>query len=61
MKTTKSYAKRIKQTRTGKLISRMPGQDHFNAKERGRTKAVKSRARTLTVSSQVRRRFLAGV
>lgn len=60
MKTNKSYTKRIKVTRTGKLVVRKPGQDHFNAKERGRTKNEKSRAQSLTVTNAVRRRFLPG-
>jgi len=60
MKTNKSYTKRIKVTRTGKLVVRKSGQDHFNAKERGRTKGVKKRAQSLTVSNDVMRRFLGG-
>jgi len=58
MKTNKSYTKRIKVTRTGKLVARKPGQDHFNAKERGRTKGVKGRMQTLHLTKDVRRRFL---
>ncbi|HPS21254.1 MAG TPA: 50S ribosomal protein L35 [Candidatus Paceibacterota bacterium] len=33
MKTNKSYTKRLKLTKTGKLISRKPGFNHFNAKQ----------------------------
>jgi len=32
-KTNKSFAKRIKVTRRGKLVARKPGKNHFNAKE----------------------------
>jgi len=32
MKTNKSFAKRMKVTRTGKILTRKPGQNHFNAK-----------------------------
>lgn len=60
MKTNKSYSKRIRVTRTGKLVVRKAGQDHFNAKERGRTKNEKGRAQSLTVTNDVRRRFLPG-
>ena len=35
MKTNKSYAKRIKVTKNGKVVARRPGQSHFNAKESG--------------------------
>ncbi|HNW71515.1 MAG TPA: 50S ribosomal protein L35 [Candidatus Paceibacterota bacterium] len=33
MKTNKSYTKRLKITKNGKLISRKPGFNHFNAKQ----------------------------
>ena len=58
MKTNKSYTKRIRVTKKGKLVVRKPGQNHFNAKEGGRTKGVKKRAQSLTVSNRVRRSFL---
>lgn len=58
MKTNKSYTKRIRVTKKGKLIARKPGQNHFNAKEGGRTKGVKKRSQLLTVSKDIRRRFL---
>jgi ribosomal protein L35 len=32
-KTNKSYAKRLKLTKTGKIIGRTPGFNHFNAKQ----------------------------
>ncbi len=61
MKTNKSYSKRIRVTKTGKLIARRPGQNHFNAKERGNTKSSKRRTVTLAISNRVRRRFFPGV
>ncbi len=33
MKTNKSYTKRLKLTKNGKLIARKPGFNHFNAKQ----------------------------
>ena len=60
MKTNKSYTKRIRVTRKGKLVVRKSGQDHFNAKERGRTKGNKKRAQSLTLNSHLKRRFLPG-
>jgi len=60
MKTNKSYSKRIRVTKNGKLVVRKSGQDHFNAKERGRTKQVKKRAGSLQVTTAIRRRFLPG-
>lgn len=32
MKTNKSYAKRLKVTKNGKVLARKPGKCHFNAK-----------------------------
>ncbi|KND51346.1 MAG: hypothetical protein ABA06_03480 [Parcubacteria bacterium C7867-001] len=60
MKTNKSFTKRIRVTRKGKLVARKAGQDHFNAKERSRTKNAKKRAVSLTFSPQLRKRFLPG-
>lgn len=60
MKTNKSFTKRIRVSRNGKLVARKSGQDHFNAKERGRTKGVKKRALSLSLGKRVRRRFLSG-
>lgn len=60
MKTNKSFTKRIKVTRNGKLVARKSGQDHLNAKERGRTKGVKKRAVSLALNTRIRRRFLGG-
>jgi ribosomal protein L35 len=61
MKTNKSFSKRIRVTRKGKLVVRKSGQDHFNAKERGRTKGVKKRAASMEMTTGSRRRFLSGV
>jgi ribosomal protein L35 len=61
MKTNKSFSKRIRVTRTGKLVVRKAGQDHFNAKERGRTKGVKKRAQAMPMTTRQRRNFLSGV
>ena len=58
MKTNKSYQKRIRVTRKGTLVARKPGQNHFNAKERGRTKGLKGRANIIQVSNRIRRQFL---
>lgn len=42
MKTNKSFSKRLKVTKKGKLIARKPGFNHFNAKQ-SRTKQIGSR------------------
>jgi len=60
MKTNKSYTKRIRVTKTGKLVARAKGQNHFNAKERRSTRGTKKRAVSLALSNRVRRRFFPG-
>ncbi len=60
MKTNKSYSKRIRVTRTGKLIARVKGQNHFNAKASGAKRQAKRRDVSLVLSARVRRRFLPG-
>lgn len=60
MKTNKSYTKRIRVTRRGKLIARAKGQNHFNAKQSGSARAKKRRTVSLALTARVRRRFLPG-
>ncbi|HQT82641.1 MAG TPA: 50S ribosomal protein L35 [Candidatus Paceibacterota bacterium] len=60
MKTNKSYSKRIRVTRNGKLVVRVKGQNHFNAKASGATRSAKRRSVGLTLTAKVRRRFLPG-
>ncbi len=47
MKTNKSFTKRMKITRKGKLISRKPGKNHFNAKEKRSTQLAGNRSQEL--------------
>ena len=61
MKTNKSYSKRIRVTKTGKLIARAKGQNHFNAKERSSTRGAKRCTTTLHISNKSRSRFFPGV
>lgn len=61
MKTNKSYSKRIRVTRNGKLMVRVSGQNHFNAKQSGRARRSKRGAVALRLSAKVRARFLPGV
>lgn len=58
IKTVKSYAKRLKVTRTGKIIARKPGQNHFNAKERTRTSTSKRQTRAIHMNNDAKSRFL---
>lgn len=38
MKNNKSFSKRLRVTKNGKIIARTPGHNHFNAKESGSTR-----------------------
>lgn len=60
MKTNKSYTKRIRVTRNGKLLARAKGQNHFNAKQSGSERSAKRRSIQITLTAKVRRRFLPG-
>ena len=62
MKTNKSYTKRLRVTRNRKIVSRVPGQDHFNAKEGRRRQMQRRRSVSLTMvmNNKSRARFLPG-
>lgn len=60
MKTNKSYTKRLRVTRKGKIVARAKGQNHFNAKASGSKRSAKRASVNLTLTKRVRRRFLAG-
>ncbi|MBI2409797.1 50S ribosomal protein L35 [Candidatus Kaiserbacteria bacterium] len=60
MKTNKSYLKRIRVTRRGKLMARATGQNHFNAKQSGSQRSGKRRAVSVHLTARARRRFLPG-
>ena len=46
MKTHNAIAKRFKVTKRGKILKRAAGQDHFNARESGKTTRGKRRDKT---------------
>ena len=48
MKTHKAITKRFKITKTGKVLKRVAGQDHFNTRETGKTVRNKRRDRTMS-------------
>ena len=58
MKTNKSYTKRIKVTKNGKLVARRPGQNHFNARQTGQQRLKRKRTQILNYSKRITRRFL---
>lgn len=58
MKTNKSFLKRLKITRNGKVLSRKTGQNHFNAKESGRKQIGKNRLQDFVVNNKIKSRYL---
>lgn len=58
MKTNKSFTKRIKVTKNGKLVARKQGQNHFNARQTGRQRLRRKRTQLLTLGKRITRRFL---
>lgn len=60
MKTNKSFSKRLRVTRRGKIIGRKAGQNHFNAKESGRSQQGKGRTISVIFKNKAKARFLIG-
>ena len=50
LKTRKSIAKRFKITKSGKIIKKRAGQDHFNARESGNVMRKKRRTTQISKS-----------
>ena len=60
MKTNKSFTKRIKVTKNGKLLSQKPGGNHFNAKESRESQLKRHTPKKFVMTQQQQRRFLPG-
>ncbi len=58
IKTNKSYTKRLKVTKNGKVLARKTGQNHFNAKESRRSQLAKKGSNTFHMSNKEKSRFL---
>ncbi|MFA7216439.1 MAG: 50S ribosomal protein L35 [Candidatus Paceibacterota bacterium] len=57
-KTNKSFTKRLKVTKKGKILARKTGQNHFNAKESRRAQLAKSKEVNFPISKKDRARFI---
>lgn len=51
VKTHQGTAKRLRTTKSGKLMHRASGQDHFNSRETGKTRKNKRRDITMSASN----------
>lgn len=60
MKTNKSFTKRLRVTRRGKIIGRKAGQNHFNSKESRRSQLSKKRTLLVKFKNKAKARFLVG-
>jgi ribosomal protein L35 len=59
IKTNKSLTKRLKVTKTGKILARAPGFNHFNAKQ-SRTKQLNGKKmQSFAISNKNARTYLA--
>ena len=58
MKTNKSFTKRLKITRRGKIIARKPGQNHFNAKESRASQMDGRRTQTYVLTKKVKQQYI---
>lgn len=58
MKTNKSFSKRLRVTKTGKILARKAGQNHFNAKAPRAKQLAAKGTQTLVMSKRASRRFL---
>jgi len=57
-KTNKSFSKRLKATKRGKLIARVTGQNHFNSKESRRSQLAKKGMVNFPISNKDKARFI---
>jgi len=57
-KTNKSYSKRIKVSKNGKLTTRKKGQNHFNAKKSGQGRMQDRNPQTIELQPDAKARFL---
>lgn len=58
MKTNKSYAKRLKITRRGKILARGKGHNHFNAKAKRSAQLAQKRLGAFTIKAKPLSRYL---
>jgi ribosomal protein L35 len=58
MKTNKSFTKRLRVTKKGKVLARVAGHNHFNAKRSGKERQHKARIHGLEFTAAEKSRFL---
>lgn len=58
MKTNKSYTKRLKKTKSGKLLGRAPGFNHFNAKQSRTDQLAGRKMKEFIMKNKIRSQML---
>ena len=58
LKTNKSFTKRLKLTKSGKIKRRASGHGHFNAKESNSAKMAKKKTLDFNLTAKVKATFL---
>jgi len=58
MKSNKSFTKRIKVTKSGKVLARKPGFNHFNAKQDRQTQLNGRKINAFKMSAKDKSRFM---
>ncbi len=58
MKTNKSYSKRLKLTKNGKVLSRKPGFNHFNAKQSRTTQLSGKKGQSFLIKNKPKSHLL---
>ena len=58
MKTNKSYSKRLKLTKKGKVLSRKPGFNHFNAKQSRTTQLAGRKGQNFLIKNKPKSHLL---
>lgn len=61
MKTNKSLLKRLKITKTGKILGRKPGFNHFNARQTRTKQLAGKKLKEFVMTNKAKRRFLPGL
>jgi ribosomal protein L35 len=61
MKTNKSYSKRLKVTKRGKVLARGKGGNHYNAKESRGVQLRRKRKTAFEITNKNKSRFLSGI
>ncbi len=61
MKTNKSYTKRLKVTKNGKILGKAPGFNHFNAKQKRTKQLAGKKPVPFHMTAKEKRQFLPGL